>query len=438
MFKIFKKIKDDSYEFKPVIIEIEDTPQNPLGRTILYIVLSLIIFTFLWLFLAKIDIVVSSQGKVIPNGEIKILKPLESGVVSKILVKEGDKVLKGDTLMSIDPSVTTVNLQTKENELNNLNMSIIRLRALGNESNLTNEELNLLSNSELNLFLNQKNSYDNSINQYKFSIEELNFNIESSKDEIIRLNNLLNKNQNRLNRLEKVRDIISLKEYDELQKEVYDLTSKLNIAKNNKTAAINKLNATKEELEVFKQNSKGKFLDELIAKQKEANLIKAEINAYLFQSKQQLIKSPVDGYVGKLLVNTESGVVNSGEALITIIPANEPLIIKATTLNKDIGFLKEGQKVAIKIDTFNFQKYGKLDGELIHIANDAIEDEKLGIVYEIKVKPLKTTLNIDGEIKNIEPGMSVIAEVKVGKRRVIELFIYPIIKYLDEGLSVRW
>lgn len=437
MFKIFKKIKDDSYEFKPVIIEIEDTPQNPLGRTILYIVLSLIIFTFLWLFLAKIDIVVSSQGKVIPNGEIKILKPLESGVVSKILVKEGDKVLKGDTLMSIDPSVTTVNLQTKENELNNLNMSIIRLRALGNESNLTNEELNLLSNSELNLFLNQKNSYDNSINQYKFSIEELSFNIESSKDEIIRLNNLLNKNQNRLNRLEKVKDIISLKEYDELQKEVYDLTSKLNIAKNNKTAAVNKLNATKEELEVFKQNSKGKFLDELITKQKEANLIKAEINAYLFQSKQQLIKSPVDGYVGKLLVNTESGVVNSGEALITIIPANEPLIIKATTLNKDIGFLKEGQKVAIKIDTFNFQKYGKLDGELIHIANDAIEDEKLGIVYEIKVKPLKTTLNIDGEIKNIEPGMSVIAEVKVGKRRVIELFIYPIIKYLDEGLSVR-
>lgn len=437
MFKIFKKIKDDSYEFKPVIIEIEDTPQNPLGRTILYIVLSLIIFTFFWLFLAKIDIVVSSQGKVIPNGEIKILKPLESGVVSKILVKEGDKVLKGDTLMSIDPSVTTVNLQTKENELNNLNMSIVRLRALGNESNLTNEELNLLSNSELNLFLNQKNSYDNSINQYKFSIEELSFNIESSKDEIIRLNNLLNKNKNRLNRLEKVKDIISLKEYDELQKEVYDLTSKLNIAKNNKTAAINKLNATKEELEVFKQNSKGKFLDELITKQKEANLIKAEINAYLFQSKQQLIKSPVDGYVGKLLVNTESGVVNSGEALITIIPANEPLIIKATTLNKDIGFLKEGQKVAIKIDTFNFQKYGKLDGELIHIANDAIEDEKLGIVYEIKVKPLKTTLNIDGEIKNIEPGMSVIAEVKVGKRRVIELFIYPIIKYLDEGLSVR-
>ena len=397
MFKIFKKIKDDSYEFKPVIIEIEDTPQNPLGRTILYIVLSLIIFTFLWLFLAKIDIVV----------------------------------------MSIDPSVTTVNLQTKENELNNLNMSIVRLRALGNESNLTNEELNLLSNSELNLFLNQKNSYDNSINQYKFSIEELSFNIESSKDEIIRLNNLLNKNKNRLNRLERVKDIISLKEYDELQKEVYDLTSKLNIAKNNKTAAINKLNATKEELEVFKQNSKGKFLDELIAKQKEANLIKAEINAYLFQNKQQLIKSPVDGYVGKLLVNTESGVVNSGEALITIIPANEPLIIKATILNKDIGFLKEGQKVAIKIDTFNFQKYGKLDGELIHIANDAIEDEKLGIVYEIKVKPLKTTLNIDGEIKNIEPGMSVIAEVKVGKRRVIELFIYPIIKYLDEGLSVR-
>jgi len=435
VLKIFKKVDDDSYEFKPVIAEIEDTPQNPLGRTLLYIVIFLIVFSVLWLCFAKVDVVVSSRGKVVPSGEIKILKPLETGVVSKILVKEGDRVKKGDVLMQIDPSVSSVNLETKQTELDNLNMSIIRLKALGSQTELAN--LDALSQGEKSLYLNQKNSYDNTISQYEFSIEELNSAIKSSSDEIERLELLLSKSSSRLKRLESVKDIIAYKELEELQKENLDIKAKLSIAKNSKDETLSKLNATKQELEVFKQNSKSKYLDELILKQKEANLIKAEINTYIFQSKQQLIKSPVDGYVGKLLVNTEGGVVNTAEPLLSIIPADQPLIIRATTLNKDIGFLTINQDVAIKIDTFNFQKYGKLDGKLIHIGNDAIEDEKLGEVYEIKVEPLQTTLEVEGEIKSIEPGMSVTAEIKVGKRRVIELFIYPVIRYLDEGLSVR-
>lgn len=99
MFKIFKKFNDDSYEFKPLLIEIEDKPVNPLGKSILWIVVAIIVFGTLWLFLAKVDVVVSARGKVIPSGEIKILKPLENGIVSKIFIKEGDKVDKNTTLM---------------------------------------------------------------------------------------------------------------------------------------------------------------------------------------------------------------------------------------------------------------------------------------------------------------------------------------------------
>ena len=92
---------------------------------------------------------------------------------------------------------------------------------------------------------------------------------------------------------------------------------------------------------------------------------------------------------------------------------------------------------AIKIDTFSFQKYGSLEGVVKTIGHDAIDDEKLGPVYEIKITPKKTTLKVEGEDKPIEPGMSVTAEIKVGKRRIIEFFIYPLIKYMDEGMSVR-
>ena len=175
----------------------------------------------------------------------------------------------------------------------------------------------------------------------------------------------------------------------------------------------------------------------MLAKQKEASSLKAEINAILFQTRQQIISSPVDGFVGKLLVNTQGTAITNQENLISIVPSDKPLIIKANVLNKDIGYLENNQSVAIKVQTFDFQKYGKLEGKLIHIANDAINDEKLGEIYEVKIRPDSTFLIVDGIKKEIEPGMSVTAEVKVGKRRVIELFIYPVIKYLDEGLSVR-
>jgi hemolysin D len=120
-----------------------------------------------------------------------------------------------------------------------------------------------------------------------------------------------------------------------------------------------------------------------------------------------------------------------------VIPTGVPLIIHATVLNQDIGFVTKEMDASVKIDTFDFQKYGLIHGNVKHIADDAIEDEKLGPVYEIAITPSDTTLKGEGKTLSIHPGMSVTAELKVGKRRVIEFFIYPMIKYLDEGLSVR-
>ena len=99
--KFLKTETDDSYEFRPIITEIEESPVNPLGRTTFWIIISLIFFTALWLFFGKVDIVVSARGKVIPDGEIKIIQPLETGVVKEIHVKEGDFVKQGQTQCSM-------------------------------------------------------------------------------------------------------------------------------------------------------------------------------------------------------------------------------------------------------------------------------------------------------------------------------------------------
>lgn len=432
-----KNHPNDLHEFKPLLIEIEDKPLNPLGRIILYLVLATMVFGTAWLILAKVDVVVSAQGKVIPSGEIKILKPLESGVVSKIFVKESDRVKKGDILIQIDPTVTDASLSSKQDDLAVINSDIALLYALINESNLSKDEINKLNSSQLNLYNSQRQILASTYESNKAKLNSAKLDIKANESEVNRLSLLLNKEEEAKVRLQKVLDLIAKKEYEEVSKNIINLKEQRDIALYRLKESNKKLEEIIEENEKAIKTIKSSWIETSLGKEKEKRELSAQINAILFSNKTQQIKSPVDGFVGKLLIHTEGGVVSPNDNLISIVPSDAPLIIKASVLNKDIGFLKLGQEVAIKIDTFSFQKYGLLHGNIIEISKDAIEDEKLGLIYEIKIKPNSLDIKVEGEIKRLEIGMSVIAEVKTGKRRVIELFIYPIIKYMDEGLSVR-
>lgn len=428
---------NDLHEFKPLLIEIEDKPLNPLGRIILYLVLAIMVFGTAWLILAKVDVVVSAQGKIIPSGEIKILKPLESGVVSKIFVKESDRVKKGDILIQIDPTVTDASLSSKQDDLAVIDSDIVLLEALINESNLSKDEINKLNSSQLNLYNSQRQILASTYESNKAKLNSAKLNIKANESEVNRLGLLLSKEEEAKIRLQKVLDLIAKKEYEEVSKNIINLKEQKDIALYRLKESNKKLEEIIEENQKAIKTIKSSWIETSLNKEKEKRELGAQINAILFSNKTQQIKSPVDGFVGKLLIHTEGGVVSPNDNLISIVPSDAPLIIKANVLNKDIGFLKLGQEVAVKIDTFSFQKYGLLHGNIIEISKDAIEDERLGLIYEIKIKPKSLDIKVEGEIKQLEIGMSVIVEVKTGKRRVIELFIYPIIKYMDEGLSVR-
>ena len=384
------------------------------------------------------DVVVSAQGKVIPSGEIKILKPLESGVVSKIFVKESDKVKKGDILIQIDPTVTDASLSSKQDDLAVINSDIALLEALINESNLSKDELNKLNSSQISLYNSQKQILASTYESNKAKLNSAKLDIKANESEVNRLSLLLGKEEEAEARLQKVLDLIAKKEYEEVSKNIINLKEQKDIALYRLKESNKKLEEIIEENQKAIKTIKSSWIETSLNKEKRE--LGAQINAILFSNKIQQIKSPVEGFVGKLLIHTKGGVVSPNDNLISIVPSDAPLIIKANVLNKDIGFLKLGQEVAVKIDTFSFQKYGLLYGNIIEISKDAIEYEKLGLIYEIKIKPKNLDIldiRVDGEIKQLEIGMSVMAEVKTGKRRVIELFIYSIIKYMDEELSVR-
>ena len=432
----------DKHEFKPLLVELEQSPTSPLARWLLYTLLLFMTFASLWLYFGKVDIVVSSHGKAIPSGEIKIVQSMENSVIKDILVKEGEEVKKNQILMRLDTSINKTNLNTQYNNYKLVELEIQRLTALIENKNFNydiNEkdlEINQI-NTQVLIYNMTKEAYNNKKTMVKEQKKQIFNTIKANEQDIKRLKLLLESSLKQKEELFLVLDIIAKKDYEVVKNNVIEYQEQIKIKsfeiKQNK-AKVLELN---EQLKLIKKEYKNKLLEELAQKQTKKIELKTIINEFEFKKNKQFIKSPVDGYIGKLLVHTLGGIVSPAEKLISIISKDAPLIFKVLVQNKDIGFIKEDMNVSVKIDTFNFQKYGLIDAKVLHIADDAIEDEKLGLVYEVFIKPNKYQLEYKNKVYKITIGMSVTAEVKIGKRRVINFFIYPLIRYLDEGMSVR-
>ena len=346
--KILEKIKnfilpkeDDAHEFKPILAEIEDAPLNPIGNTIFWLIIIFIVIAGLWMYLGKVDIVITARGIIIPGGEEKLVQSLEKGVVTSINVQEGDYVTEGQIVAIVSPAEYEPGL-----ELNNIREEEAKIA----------EQL--------------------ASDRAKLSVAAAN-----------------------KQRLEQVKDIIPQARYDEAVKETTELTHEIGAL----SASLSEIRNKRVQLE----------------KQK------------------QIIKAPISGYVNTIFVHTIGGVVTPAEKIMTIVPKNAPLLIKAKVLNQDVGFVESGMPVSIKVDTYNFQKYGILNGEVTVVSANSVEDERMGPVYDVYIEPKNTTLMVEGKEQSIKFGMTTTNEIKIGKRRIIEFFIYPLIKYMDESIKVR-
>lgn len=439
--KILNSIKkiNDSYEFKPLLSEIEEAPVSPLGRFTFWTLVALIFVTALWLFIGQVDIVVNARGIIVPDGDAKIIQPLDTGVVRQILIKEGDFVKKGQLLIAIDTSTTDAQLQTVNKNLEQSKLEAQRLKASGN-----GEQFNISNNEKFEELEVQKKIYEENLLVLKSSIgakeqeiNQLNRQIDSiiaqKRDYEFQLKNA----QEREKRLANVIDIIAYNQYEEAKEKLNSLKESVNRSE----SEIGRLQAERKQIQNEIVHEKADFRSQNLTTfsevQKRINELQANKEQIEFSNINQKITAPCDGYIDKLLIHTIGGIVTPAQELIALTPVETPMLIKAQVLNKDIGFIRVGMPVSIKVDTYDFQKYGILDGTVKSISQNSIEDEKLGPVYEIYIIPKKDTFIIDGNEKKISAGMTLNAEIEIGKRRIIEFFIYPLIKYMDEGISVR-
>lgn len=444
----FDKEKDYRPEFLPAALEIIEKPESPLGRYIIRSILAVIILAIMWSIFGKIDEVATAQGVIIPDGNIKVIQSLEGGVITAIYVQEGQHVQKDQLLIELDNTINAAELSKLQVDLETAKVERALLQAALDGNTDRFDEL-LAENQQLTIdpeiLRRQKELKEIRQREYEQSQKTLAAIVAQSREQLEVAGKTLEQIEAKVRILEEEVHMKSLLAEGGAvpARDLTDKQNELEIMVQQKElqqAQVSYYEAVlKEKQDNMALNSIGfskTVIEDLVAKDKTIQDLEKEIEKMEKHLSLQTLVAPVDGIVQGVSANTIGGVISGEKPIITIVPDNTPLIVEAMLLNKDIGFVNVGQKVDIKLDTFPFQKYGVIPGEIINISPDAIQDEKQGYVYKMKIKPEENTLRVDNQDMPISPGMTAQAEVKTGKRRIIEFFL-PGIEEVKDGFELR-
>lgn len=431
---------DDRHEFQPLLAEIEERPLNPLGRATFWIIVGALLCALLWMFYGEVDVVVTARGRVIPSGEVKVIQPLSAGVVRSILVAPGDYVERGQILMEIDPSDIDPELASLTTELAQVQIERRRIAALLDDLPFAwgeEGDPDAIFNVQQEIYRTEKNRLYQQVSAKQEVLGQLAEQLAVLDNSAAHSSYMVGVLSERLERLARVREIISHEDFEKSQSDLQQYRVELLSLPHRQAEIRARQEQIRQEIDFLHEENRNRLLLELAEKNHRQSYLQARIEQTAFRSSRQQLAAPVDGHISRLLFHTIGGVVTPAEKLAYLVPASAPLLVRAQLQSKDAGHVRAGMAVSIKVDTFNFQKYGTLNGVVEQIAKDSHEDELLGLVYDLYIAPQQTGLLVSGVDIPLATGMGVTAEIMVGKRRIIEFFIYPLIRYLDEGISVR-
>ena len=441
-------------EFLPAALEILEKPPSPAGRAILWSVVAFFLIAVIWALIGEVDIVATAQGKIVPSGRVKIIQPLEIGVVRSIQVQEGQRVQAGDTLIELDPTSTEADLGKLEAELVSAHLDEIRLQRLELLSNgmETSSEPVLQAPVALaqaaggNAVQLQQQMLRSAWAEHRARTAALENTIESrradlaaTRNEVKKLEGTLPLITRRSQALKKMVDkkLGSEQVWLELEEERIQQQQELAALKDRIQQVQASIREAEEQRRALESQFRGKLLSELAETERRiAQLEQERVKAAQRKERQRLV-APVSGVVQQLAVHTIGGVVTPAQELMKIVPESQALEVEAWILNKDIGFVEEGQAAEVKIETFPFTRYGTIDGEVINVSSDAVTDEEKGLVYAGRVLMKQSVIQVDQKTVNLTPGMAVTVEVKTGKRRLIEFILSPLLRYKQESLGER-
>lgn len=436
-----------SQEMHPFAANAAGLPRQPPALAARMVSLGLCAMAALavaWACFARLDVVVTAQGKVIPSGRSKTVQPLEPGVVRRIAVRDGQHVKAGDVLVELDATTTQADSDRLQQELWEAGADAARLQALTGTggamaapadlpASIVARQRALLASRQAEQQARLQ-SLDADQARRTADRDAIAAALERMRQSLplVQKKHAMREELARTGHIAEAGLIETRLELINLEKEIAVQTSRLQEA----DAGIRGVASQRSQaVAEFQARSGGELADAL----RKHGSLRQELVKAQQRRELQVLRAPIDGVVQQLAVTTVGGVVTQAQPLLTIVPDNAPLEVEAQIMNRDVGHVRTGQRVVTKIETYDFTRFGYIEGEVQWVGTDAVQDPKLGAVYPVRIKlHASQTPHATARVRGVvAPGMAVVADVRTDSRRVIEYFLAPMLRYQQEALRER-
>jgi len=473
----------DDYEFLPAALEILETPASPIRISLIWFICVVSMAAIAWTYVGQFDIVATAQGKIQPNGRVKIVQSLEAGKTLSIEAANGETVKAGDVLLQLDETEIRAERAALVASLAAHRAEILRRRAVvavigrwrlrdtwPDTAALHLQPLQLPVDIPMAIADRERLQYDAELARLLSSLDNMAAQRRERQAECDRLAGTIVKQKALLATLSErvgMRSLLVEKEagtrasmidaVEALQKEQTSLAENEGRSVESRAALDVVSSEAVKTIDAFLADNMARLsdtarqIDEL-----EQQLIKAEKRLDLMT-----IRSPISGTVQVSGLTTIGQVVTAGSELMRIVPGDADLEIEAYLPNRDVGFVAPGQRAVIKIEAFPFTRYGIVEGRVTRVATDAIPEPDAAqlegsaatelrsivpsgnaqrvqnLVFPIAIRPDRNWLMVDGRKLPLSSGMAVSVEVKTGRRRIIEYLFSPLAEVASEAMHER-
>lgn len=424
-------------EFLPAALSLQLAPVSPTARWTARILIMLVLSLLLWACLGKVDIIVSATGKIVLSERTKTIASVETARIAKILVDDGQKVRAGQPLLVLDTGMIEHEQQRAEVDHDMATLQVLRSRVL-------------LASVDAGKLLPLSGTEGISASNVELSRQQLADQWANVTSKLRDLDGQISRYQQQLplvsQRAKNYRDLaqnrdVAVSAWQEKEMDRIELEGKLADARHQRAS--------------FLAETRKNTAEELNTGLKQQQIAFQDIQRAAAHKSELEILAPVDGIVQQLAAHTVGGAVSATTPLMMIVPEHSQIEIEAVVANKDVGFIKKGQKVAVKIEAYDYTKYGMVNGVVNYISRDAMNAGSDNIAkkpdseqqsnnqqlqaseYTVHVQIDRNSLLVDGTPALFRPGMSTSIEIKTGSRRVIDYFLSPLIQHTHESLNER-
>lgn len=446
----------DPADFAPPLLRIQEKPPPPLAGWMLRLLVTLLAAVLLWAVFGRLDIVAVADGKLVPSSYLKIVQPAEQGIVKEILVKEGEAVREGQVLIRMDPALTEADVKAIQTEYQNKAIALRRIDAQLSGRSFVKEpkEPESLFKEVQAQYRANVLAYENALAQERSVLAKAQHDLAAAQATKAKLERILPHYVEQERAFEKLtkdgfagRILYTDKQRERIEREQDLRTQESTILSNQALIEQSERRIAQIGADYRRQLQTERVEAAAQAEKARQELAKQEHRYGLLE-----LRAPQPGVVKDLATHTVGTVAAPGTILMTLVPENDDMLAEVWVSNQDVGFIRPGQEVKLKLVAFQFQKYGMIEGKVRQVSADATEapspntrsdalsgrDRPMGpLAYRALVDLKSQTLTVEKETYRVSSGMQVAGEIHLGTRSILEYLLSPVQKAWHEAARER-